>query len=93
MDTHGDPHLELEVQYAADDDPTLVDGLVVVSLMCAVSPVYWNGTLKYASRSLLILSALGIHPWNSVDMIMADDIENHYNCEDVTWKNASTGIG
>jgi Tat protein secretion system quality control protein TatD with DNase activity len=81
VDTHGHPHLERDVQYATDD-LTLVDGLVV-SLTCAVSPSDWNDALKYASRSPLILPALGIHPWNLADVMMADDYENHDDCEDV----------
>ncbi len=81
VDTHGHPHLQREVQYAHQADLALGNGSVV-SLTCAVTPSDWNDALEYASRSPLILPALGIHPWNLVD-VMADGIEIHDNCEDI----------
>jgi len=78
VDTHGHPHLEREVQYANDkdsDDTPAANDASVVSLTCAVSPLDWNSCLEYASQSLNILPALGVHPWYLSD-IMVDDIDS-----------------
>jgi Tat protein secretion system quality control protein TatD with DNase activity len=85
VDTHGHPHLQRvgEVQYAASydgiDDTNSTEMMQsiadksVVSLTCAVSPLDWKDALEYASQSLRILPALGIHPWYLGDILVKND--------------------
>mmetsp|Transcript_14871 Transcript_14871/g.26261 ORF Transcript_14871/g.26261 Transcript_14871/m.26261 type:complete len:485 (+) Transcript_14871:141-1595(+) len=86
VDTHGHPHLQREVQYAdMADTTTSVDELKdspegVVSLTCAVSPLDWKDSLKYASQSPQILPALGVHPWYLGDIMV--DINDTEICDD-----------
>ena len=74
VDTHGHPHLERGVQY--DDGSSGVDpsgNERFISLTCAVSTIDWKDTLDYASKSKLILPALGVHPWYLGDIVIQNN--------------------
>lgn len=82
VDTHGHPHLQRDFQYAhgtSFTDPAMIEK--VVSLTCSVSHLDWADTLKYASKSKLILPAIGVHPWYLADILIKKDqteeIENY----------------
>ena len=69
VDTHGHPHLQRDMQYGEASSGEFIGNERLISLTCAVSPLDWNDALKYASRSQLILPALGVHPWYLGDIL------------------------
>ncbi len=83
VDTHGHPHLERGMQYAAEEGSDDVASSyndqtnAVVSITAAVSPVDWAKAIDYACRSEHILPALGIHPWYLGDILMKDTVQNN----------------
>ena len=82
VDTHGHPHLERKIEYASQDIDKKIslhndETNVVVSITCAVSPLDWTDTFKYACRSEHVLPALGIHPWYLGDILIDDILESN----------------
>ena len=73
VDTHGHPHLERDIEYAEACNDEYIGNERLISLTCAVSPLDWNDTLKHASRSQLVLPALGVHPWYLRDILSGKD--------------------
>lgn len=68
-DMHGHAHLNRERQseYAVYESSCnsspLVSSQKMISITCSVEEEDWEDALLYASKSPLILPALGVHPW------------------------------